>query len=104
MPFHHQPDQPFALLVGFGQKLLGRRQYRLTIGLHLDLRHSLDRHCDALLCVQILLRRHVERHQLQRQIFANLHHRKHQCAVPLHHARPAQAVHDERLVRPRFAI
>ena len=74
------------------------------IRLHLDLRDRFDRHRDALLGVEILLRRHVERHQFQRQLAADLHHGQHHRAVPLHHARPAQAVHDECFVRPRFAI
>ena len=104
MAFHHQPDQPFALLIALGEELLGSRQHRLPVGLHFDLRHRLHRHRDALFGVQILLRRHVERHQFQRQIPADLHHGKHQRAVSLHHARSAQAIHDECFVRPRFAI
>ena len=102
--FHHQTDQAFALLIALGEELLGRGQNGLAIGLHLDLRHGFDRDCDALFGVEILLRRHVERHQFERQIAADLHHGQHQRAVSLHHPRPAQAVHDECLVRPRFAI
>jgi hypothetical protein len=45
--------------------LLGRRQYRFSIRLDLNLRNRFDSHRDALLGVQILLRRHVERHQFE---------------------------------------
>ncbi len=104
MAFHHQPDQAFALLVSLGQELLGCRQDGLPVGLHFDLRDSLDSHRYALFGVQILLRRHVERHQFQRKVPANLHHRKHQRAMPLHNPRPAESIHDECFVGSSFAI
>ena len=66
--FHHQPDQALALLRRLGQELLGRGQDRFRIRLHLDLRDRLDRHRHALLRVQILLRRDVERHQFERPL------------------------------------
>ena len=65
--FHHQADQAFALLGRLGEKLLGRGENRLGIGLHLDLRHGFHRDRDALAGVEVLLRRDVERHQLERQ-------------------------------------
>ena len=104
VPFHHQPDQPFALVGRLGQELLGRRLDRLRIGLHLDLRDRFDGHRHALLRVEVLHRRHVERHQLQRQLPARFDHREDHRAVALDHARAAEAVDDERLVRPGLAI
>jgi len=102
--FHDQTDEAFALLIRLGEKLLGRSQHRFAIGFHFDLGYGFDRHGDALFRIKILLRRHVERHQFQGKILANLHHGKHERAMSLHDASSAQAVHDERLVRPRFAI
>ena len=67
MAFHHQPDQSFALLRRLGQKLFSRGLDRFRIGLDLDLRHRFDGDGDALSRVEILLRRHIERHQLKRQ-------------------------------------
>ena len=49
-----------ALGRGLGQELLGGRLDGLPVGLDLDLRHGLDGHGDALLGVEILLRRVVE--------------------------------------------
>ena len=62
---HHQPDQAVAFRVALSEELLGGSYDRLRIGLHLDLRHSLDRDRDTLHRVQVLLRRDVEGHQLQ---------------------------------------
>ena len=83
MPFHHQPDQALALLRRLGQELLRRGLDRLQVRLHLDLRDRFDRHRDALLGVEVLRRRDVERHQLQRQLVARLDHREDDRAVPL---------------------
>src|ERR1022692_3734514 len=41
-------------------------QHRFRVGLHFDLRHGFYRDGNALLGVEVLLRRHVEGHQLQR--------------------------------------
>ena len=98
--FHHQPDQAFALRRRLGQELLGRRLDRLAVGLHLDLRDRLDRHGDALLRVEVLLRRDVEGHQLERQLAAALEHREDDRAVPLDDARPAGT---RRRSAPRWA-
>ena len=87
MAFHHQADQAFALLVGLGEELLGRGSNRFVVGLHFDLRDGFDGHGDTLLGVEILLRRHVERHQFERQAAADLHHRKDDRAVALDDAR-----------------
>ena len=102
--FHHQPDQAFALLVGLGQELLRRGEDRLDVRLHLDLRDGFDGHRDALLGVEILLRRHVERHQFERKFAADLHHRPYDGAVAFDHPRSADAVNDERLMRACLAI
>ena len=104
MAFHHQADQAFALLIGLGQELLRRGQDGLHVRLHLDLRHGLDRDRDALLGVEILLRGHVERHQFERKLAADLDHGKHDRAVSFHDARAAKAVDDQRFVRTGFAI
>ena len=50
------------------------------------------------------MRRDVERHQLQRQLAADLDHGKHQRAVAFHHPGSAESVDDERFVRAGFAI
>ena len=69
--FHHQADQAFALLVGLGEELLGRGEDRFRIGLHLDLRDGLHGDGDALLGVEILLRRDVERHEFERKVLGS---------------------------------
>ena len=99
--FHHQADQAFALLRRLGQELLGRGLDRLGIGLDLDLRDRFDRDRDALLGVEVLLRRDVERHQLERQLAAGLHHREDDRAVAFDDAGAAEAVDDQRFVRAR---
>ena len=104
VPFHHQPDQALALLGRLGQELLGRGLDRLHVRLDLDLRDRLDRHRDALLGVEVLHRRDVERHQLERQLVARLDHRKDDRAVPLHDPRAAEAVDDQRLVRTGLPV
>ena len=88
---------------GLGQELLGGGQDRLRIRLHLDLRHGFHRDRHALLGVEILLRRDVERHQLQRQLAAVLHHREDHRALP-DDAGAAEAVNDQRLVRAGLAV
>src|SRR6266705_3539841 len=65
MAFHHQANQGLPLFRPLGKKLLGSRQDRLFVGLHLDLRHRFHRDGDALLRVEVLLRCDVERHQLE---------------------------------------
>ncbi len=104
MTFHHQPDQALALVIGLGEELLGRGQNRFRVGLHLDLRHGFHRHGDALLGVQILLRRYVERHQFEREI-------RQTCTIgstivpcPLTTRVPPRPYTIECFVRPRFAI
>ena len=84
------------------KELLGRRLDRLAVGLDLDLRDRFDRDSDALLRVEVLLGRDVEGHELERKLAAALDHRKNDRAVPLDDPRPAEPVHDERLVGPRL--
>ena len=102
--FHHQADQAFALLIGFGEELLGGGEDRFRVGLHLDLRDGFDGDGDALLGVEILLRRDVERHEFEREVAAVFDHRKDDRAVSLDHARAAKAVNDQRFMRSRFAV
>ena len=104
MAFHHQADQPLALRRRLGEELLGRGQNRRLVAAHLDLRHGFHRHRDALLGVEILLRSHVEAHQLQAQFAAVLHHGKDHRAVALDDARPAESVDNQGLVGPGLAI
>src|SRR5262249_41684176 len=103
MTFHHESNQPFALRRGLRQKLLGSSQYRLLIRTYLNLRNGFDSDCYALLGIEILLRSHIKRHQLQRKLTAVLDHRKDNCAVALDYARTAKSIDNERLVRARFA-
>ena len=65
--FHHQADEAFALVGRLGEKLLGGGENRLGIGLHFDLRYGFDGDRDTLAGVQVLFRRDVKRHQLERQ-------------------------------------
>ncbi len=102
--FHHQADQAFALLISLGQELLGRSQDRLHVGFDLDLRHGLDGHRYTLLGVEILLRSHVEGHQFQRKLAADLHHRPYDGSVSLHDACAAKTVDDQRFVRTSLAV
>src|SRR6266576_3691905 len=104
MAFHHQSDQSLALLICLGQELLRRGQDRLDVGLDLDLRHGLDCYRLSLLGVEILLRSHVERHQFQRKLPANLHHGPYDGPVTFHDTRAAEAVNDERFMRTGLAI
>src|ERR1700730_18342680 len=103
MTFHHKPDQPFALLRPLGQELLRRGSNGLRIGFHFDLRDRFDRHGQALIGVQALLRSDVKRHQLQREFTALLDHRIDNRAAAFDDARPPKAVNYQRLVRTRFA-
>ncbi len=104
MAFHHQADQAFALLIGLGEELLGRGEDGFLVGLHLNLGDSLDGNGDALLSVEVLLRGHVERHQLQRKVLAVFDHREDDGAVSLDHSSPAKAVNNQRFMRSRFAV
>ncbi len=103
MAFHHEADQAFALGRGFGEELLGGGEDRLLIAADLDLRHGFHRDRDTLLGVEVLLRRHVERHELQRQLPAAFDHGENNGAVPLDHAGAAESIDDERLIRAGFA-
>jgi len=102
--FHDQADEAFALLRRLGQELLGAGEDRLLVALHLDLRDRLDGHGHALLRVEVLLRRDVERHQLEREGLEAVNHREDDRAAALDDARAADAVDDERLVRADFAV
>src|SRR5204863_1484691 len=104
MPFHHEADQPFALLIGLGEELFGRRDDRLRIALDLDLRHGFDSYRDTLFRIEVLLRRHVERHELERELAAALHHREDDRSVSLDHARAAESVHYQRLMRTGLPV
>jgi hypothetical protein len=101
---HYQANQSVALLRAFGQELLRRSQDRLRIGFDLDLRDRFHRNRDSLFGVEVLLRRDVKGHQLQRQFAAVLDHRQDHRAMPLNHTGAAKAVHHQRLVRSGLAI
>ena len=68
--FHHQADQAFALRRRLGEELLGGGEDGFAVGADLDLRDGFDGDGDALLGVEVLLRRDVEGHQLQRELAA----------------------------------
>ena len=102
--FHHQADQAFALLRRLGQELFGGGLDRFRIGLDLDLRDGFHGHGDALFGIEILLRRDVERHQLQRKQAANLHHREDDGAAAFDDAGAAEAVNHQRFMRARLAV
>jgi hypothetical protein len=102
--FHHQADQAFAFLIALGQKLLGCGEDRFFVGLHLDLSHGFDSDRYALLGVEVLLGRDVERHQFERKTFGIFDHRKDDRAVALNHARSAKAVDDQRFVWSGLAV
>ena len=104
MAFHHQADQAFALLIGFGEELFGRGEDGFLVGLHLDLSDGLDGDGDALLGVEILLRGHVERHEFERKALAVFDHRKDDRAVSLDDAGSAKAVNNQRFIWSRFAV
>jgi len=104
MAFHHQAYQAFALLIGFGEELLGRGEDGFLVRLYLDLGDGLDRDGDALLGVEILLRGDVERHELERKALAVFDHREDDRAVSLNHAGSAKAVNNQRFIWPRFAV
>ncbi len=103
VPFHHQPDQPFAVRLVLVEELLGRGQDADRVRLDLDLgdRFDVDRH--ALAGVEVLLRRDIEAHQFERELTAVLEHRPDDLAAPLDDLRPAEPVDDQRLVRPHLA-
>ena len=104
MPFHHETDEALTLIGRLGEELLRRGVNRLEIRLHFDLRHRFDGHRDALFGVEVLHRRHVERHQLERELTDGFDHRKDHRAVAFHDARAAKPVDDERFVRSCLAI
>ncbi len=104
MALHHQADQPFAQLRRLGEELLGSGQDRGLVAAHLDLCYRL--HCDshALFGIEVLLRSHVETHQLQAQLAAVLHHGKDHRSVALDDPWPAEAVDNQSLIRASLAI
>src|SRR5262249_43711780 len=104
MAFHDQADQPFAFFGSLAEELLRRGKDAFVVGLDLDLRYGLDRHPHALLGVEVLLRGHVEGHQLERQLTRTLDHRPDDRAAPTVDARTTQAVDDQRLVRPYLSV
>ena len=65
MAFHHQADQAFALWRRLGQELLGGGEDRFLIGADLDLRDRFDGDGDALLGVEVLLRRNIKATSVQ---------------------------------------
>ena len=87
-----------------GEELLGRGLDRFRIGLDLDLRDRFHRHGDALLGVEILLRRDVERHQLERKQAAILHHGEDHGAAAFDDARAAEAINHQRFMRAGLAV
>ena len=103
MALHHQPDEALAFVGRLGEELLRRRENRFRIGLHFDLRYGFHRDRHALPGVEVLLRRDVERHQLERQPTGAFHHGENHGSAALHHARATETVYDDGLVRPRLA-
>ena len=73
------------------------------IGLHFDLRHRFHGDGDALVGVEILLRRDVERHQLERQFAAVSTMGKITVPRPLMTRVPRNTIDDQRLMRAGFA-
>ena len=104
MSFHHQADESLALRRSLGEKLFGRRENGFGIGLYFDLRDGFHRDGHALLGIEVLLGRDIERHQLERQSANGLNHRKDHGAVTLDDPGSAKAVDDERLMRSGFAV
>src|SRR5262249_11891535 len=102
--FHYQADQSFALCGTFREELLGSGLNRFRIGLYLDLRNGLYCYCDTLARIEILLRRNVERHQLERKAAARLDHRENHRSMTFDDARAAKAIHDKRLMRSRLPV
>ena len=94
MAFHHEANQALALVWFLAQELFRSGEDRFLVGFDLDLRHRFHGDGDALLRVQVLLRRHVEGHQLERQIPAGLHHRKNEGASSAVDLRASHAVSD----------
>ena len=103
MAFHHQADQSFALLRSLGEELFGGGQNGFRIALDFDLRYGFHRDRHALPGVEVLLRRDVERHQLERQPTGALHHGEDDGAAAFHDARAAESVDDDGFVRSRLA-
>ena len=95
-------NSAFPLIGGFVQELFSRGLDADLIGFDLDLRHSfnIDRH--ALAGEKVLLRRHIEAHQLERELPRLLDQRPNHGAAPFDHPGAAHAVHDEGLVRPHL--
>ena len=95
--------RPSRACVRLGEELLGRGLNGFGIALHFDLRNRFHRHGDALLGVEILLRRDIKRHQLQRKLAKTFDHREDHRSPALHDARAAQAIDNQRFMRTGFA-
>ncbi len=93
-----------AVLRRLAQELLGGGQDALAVRAHLELRHRLHLHRDALIGIEILLRRDIERHQLQREQLRFLHERDDQRAAARQDALATRAIDDQRLVWANLAI
>src|SRR5207253_9345180 len=102
--FHHQADETLALLGRLGEKLFGGGLDRFGIRFDLDLRDGFDGYRDTLFRIEVLLGRDVERHQLQREQAAILHHRENHGAAPLDDAGAAETIYHESLMRPGLAV
>ena len=103
MAFHDEADEAFALVVGLGEKLLGGGADGFVIATHFDLRHGFHGDRDTLFGIEILLRRHVERHELQGKFFIGFNHRHNYRAAANDGAGAAQAIYNQRLMRSRLA-
>src|SRR4029077_15767186 len=99
-----QPDQRFALFRPLGKKLLGGGENRVLIRFHLDLRHRFHGDGHPLVGIKVLQGSDVKRHQLQRQVFAGLHHRKNDGASSRVNMRTAHSVYDQHFVGSGLAI
>ena len=101
--FHDEANQRFALRRRFGQELFSRRPDGIGSRLDLELRHRLDVHRDALIGVEILLRRDIEAHQLEAELLRAVNQWQDQLRAPLHDVRAAKPVANQRLVRSDLA-
>src|SRR5208282_6846538 len=99
MAFHHQPDQTFALFRPLGKELLGGGSNGHGVRFHFQLSDRFDGDGDALVGVEALLRSHVKRHQLERELAALFKHWQDNRAAIRYRSRSSNAVNHQRFVR-----
>src|SRR5579875_3402824 len=103
MALHHQANESFTLRRRLGEELFSSSQNGFLIRTYFDLRYCFHRYGHALFCIKVLLRRDIERHELQRKLAAAFHHRKDDRAMALNDPWSTKAVDDEGLIGARFA-